>query len=149
MSNQAGVIAALVLMFDKLNHGWMFAGAAIAAEGFGLSCQDSLERGEDMVIVSVLYPSLQGSRFDHAYYRERHLPFVRKLLEPYGMRSLTYFIPAGEEGQVPFRLIAELRFDSMALTDAALRAHGPATQADIANFTDTIPVIAIGEEIVA
>ena len=102
-----------------------------------------------MVIVSVLYPSLQGSRFDHAYYRERHLPLVRKLLEPYGMRSLTYFIPAGEEGQVPFRLIAELRFDSMANTDAALHAHGPATQADIANFTDTVPVIAIGEEIVA
>ena len=65
------------------------------------------------------------------------------------MSSLTYFIPAGQEGLAPFRLIAELRFESMKLTDAALLAHGPATQADIANFTDVAPVIAIGEEIVA
>lgn len=102
-----------------------------------------------MVVVSVLYPSLQGSRFDHAYYRERHLPLVRKLLEPSGLRSLTYFIPTGEASQAPFRLIAELRFDTMEMTDAALRAHGSTTQVDIANFTDVSPVIVIGEEVAA
>ncbi len=102
-----------------------------------------------MVVVSVLYPNLQGSRFDLVYYRERHLPLVRELIEPSGMRSLSYFIPTGETDQVPFRLIAELRFDTMEMTNAALLAHGSTTQADIVNFTDITPLIVIGEEIAA
>ena len=102
-----------------------------------------------MVIVSVLYPNQHGARFDDIYYRESHLPLVRKLLEPSGMRTLSYFIPNGDAGEIAFRLIAELRFDTMEDTNAALAAHGAATQADIVNFTDITPVIVIGEEFTA
>lgn len=102
-----------------------------------------------MVIVSVLYPNTAGSRFDYDYYRETHLPLVRELLEPSGMRSMNYVIPTGDANTVPFRLIAELRFETMEATNAALLAHGAKTQADIVNFTDITPHIVIGDEIVA
>jgi uncharacterized protein (TIGR02118 family) len=97
-----------------------------------------------MIAVAVLYPNTPGRRFDLDYYRSTHLPLVRRLLEPAGMRSLTYYRPAEADPAAAWRLVAELRFDDMATTQAALAAHGPETQADIANFTDETPVILIG-----
>lgn len=101
-----------------------------------------------MISILVLYANSPGSRFDLDYYTSRHLPLVRRLLEPMGMRSLTYVKErAPDSATLPqaYRLIAELRFDDMASTQAALAAHGPETQADISNFTDVAPVIIIGE----
>lgn len=97
-----------------------------------------------MVVVSVLYPA--GPAFDMAYYRDHHLPLVRRLLAPAGMLSLAYHCP---DAPAPYQLIAELRFANRAVTDAALAAHGPQTQADIANFTAAQPVILIGDEVAA
>lgn len=97
-----------------------------------------------MIVVSVLYPS--GVPLDMDYYRDKHLPLVRRLMEHVGMVSLSYIAP----GQpAPYQLIAELRFADMTTTNAALSAHGPETQADIANFTSAVPVILIGPEIQA
>lgn len=97
-----------------------------------------------MIAVSVLYPNTAGKRFDLAYYEATHLPLVRRLLAPMGMRALTFYRPTETDPAAPFRLVAELRFDDMAATQAALAAHGPETQADIPNFTDEAPVILIG-----
>ena len=94
-----------------------------------------------MIVVSVLYPT--GPAFDMAYYRERHLPLVRRLLAPLGMKQLGFFLP---DQPAPYQLIAELRFESREAANAALAAHGPETQADIPNFTPAKPVILIGEE---
>lgn len=52
-----------------------------------------------MVVVSMLCPCLQSSRFNRTYYHVGHLPLVPKLLKPCGLRSLTYFILTGEAGQ--------------------------------------------------
>lgn len=94
-----------------------------------------------MIVVSVLYPT--GCPLDLDYYRDQHLPLVRRLLAPMGMRSLSYYRP-GEP--TAYQLVAELRFDAMDETTAALARHGPETQADIANFTAAVPVILVGEE---
>lgn len=102
-----------------------------------------------MVIVSVLYPNVEGSKFDHDYYREQHLPLVRRLLEPAGMRAFSYYEPVKTDPTAPYQMVAELRFDTMEITEAALAEHGPITQADIPNFTDVTPTILIGEEIEA
>lgn len=80
------------------------------------------------------------------YYREKHLPLVRRLLEPKGMLSLAYFIP---DQPAAYQLVAELRFADRAVADRALAAHGPETQADIANFTGVAPTILIGTEVQA
>ena len=97
-----------------------------------------------MIVVSVLYPV--GHDFDMGYYRDRHLPLVRRLLEPARMKSLTYYRP---DQPAPYQLIAELRFDARSDMEQALAAHGPETQADIPNFTSAPPAILIGEEIAA
>lgn len=97
-----------------------------------------------MIVVSVLYPV--GHDFDMAYYRDSHLPLCRRLLEPTGMASLTYYRP---DQPSPYQLIAELRFANRTAMEQALGAHGPATQADILNFTAAPPVILIGEEVAA
>jgi len=97
-----------------------------------------------MVVVSVLYPA--GPAFDMAYYCDHHLPLVRRLLEPAGMLSLGYYRP---DTPAPYQLIAELRFADRTVTNAALAAHGPQTQADIPSFTAAQPVILIGDEVAA
>lgn len=99
-----------------------------------------------MIVIGVLYPNTPQMRFDITYYRDKHLPLVRRLLAPMGMRSLGYFEPVQTDPNAAFRLVAELRFDDMAATNAALSAHGAETQADIPNFTDATPHIIIGEE---
>jgi uncharacterized protein (TIGR02118 family) len=102
-----------------------------------------------MVVIGVLYPNQAGTSFDLDYYRSKHLPLVRRLLAPMGMRSLTYFEPVATDPEFAYRLVAELRFDTMEATNAALAAHGPETQADIPNFTDSVPQIVIAEEVAA
>jgi len=100
-----------------------------------------------MIVVSVLYPSEPGSKFDLAYYQNSHLPLCRDLLAPMGMQSLTFYRPIVTDPGAAFQLVAELRFTDLKTTNTALAAHGPRTQADIPNFTDVKPIILIGEEI--
>lgn len=33
-----------------------------------------------MIKVNVMYPYAEGARFDHAYYRDRHMPMVKARL---------------------------------------------------------------------
>ena len=33
-----------------------------------------------MIKVSVMYPYVAGARFDHAYYRDRHMPMMKQWL---------------------------------------------------------------------
>lgn len=101
-----------------------------------------------MISVMVLYPNRPGSRFDMDYYVHRHLKLVRDRLEPAGLRSMTIIEEKALDssaGPQAYRLVADLRFDDLETTRKALAAHGPETQADIANFTDVVPVILIGE----
>ena len=95
-----------------------------------------------MFVVSVLYPP---GDFDLDYYRDTHLPLVRRLLEPAGMSGMGYWRPSEMDEGAPYQLVAELRFPDRATGLAALNAHGPETQADIPNFTPVTPVIMMGD----
>lgn len=102
-----------------------------------------------MAIVSVLYPNRPGTRFDMDYYTGHHLPLVRRLLEPAGLRRMGYFRPVEADPAAPYLLVATLHFDDMDSLHAALAAHGAETQADIPRFTDAVPVILLGRETTA
>jgi uncharacterized protein (TIGR02118 family) len=102
-----------------------------------------------MVVVSVLYPQKADLTFDMDYYTGKHLPLVRRLLEPAGMRSLSFYRPVPLAGDPPYHLVAELRFDDMHTTQSALAAHGAETQADIRNFSNADIVMLVGEETAA
>lgn len=99
-----------------------------------------------MYAVTVFYPLSGGARFDLDYYMNKHVPLVKELLEPMGLRQTRILrgVPSG--GQDPeFGVMAALFFDDEASLMAALAAHGPVTQADIPNFTDAVPHIQFSE----
>jgi uncharacterized protein (TIGR02118 family) len=95
-----------------------------------------------MMIISVLYPVGSENSFNLDYYLNSHVPLVKRLLEPMGLRD-TRILTAGPESAYP--VIAELGFDDLESLNAALAAHGAETQADIPNFTDVVPIIQISE----
>lgn len=97
-----------------------------------------------MFVVNVLYPNTPGKKFDLAYYKSTHMPLVRKLMDPAGLKGLHFYEPSDMMGAPPYRLVAELQFDDAATAQAALGKHGAATQGDIPNFTDEQAVILLG-----
>lgn len=48
-----------------------------------------------MIKVSVMYPYRDGARFDHAYYRDRHMPLVSARM---GAACLKYTVDKGISG---------------------------------------------------
>jgi len=98
-----------------------------------------------MFSVAVLYPNTEGAKFDLDYYTATHLPLVRRLLDPLGLRRLTYVEPITPGGPSPYRLVAQLHFDDADSAKKALSENGAETQADIPNFTDIKPIFLMGE----
>ena len=51
-----------------------------------------------MIKVSVMYPNKPGARFDHAYYRGRHMPMAKARL---GSTCSYYTVDKGLAGRAP------------------------------------------------
>jgi len=51
-----------------------------------------------MIKVTVMYPYAEGARFDHAYYRDRHMPMVKARL---GSACAYYTVEKGLAGREP------------------------------------------------
>lgn len=99
-----------------------------------------------MFAVTVFYPLAGGKKFDLDYYMNSHVPLVKELLEPMGLRQTRILrgVPSGGQ-DAEFGVMAALFFDDETSLMAALAEHGPRTQADIPNFTDATPHIQISE----
>jgi uncharacterized protein (TIGR02118 family) len=88
-----------------------------------------------MIKVSVMYPNSPGARFDHDYYREKHLPLIKSRM---GVALKYYAIDKGLAGGAPdtpaaYVAMCHLMCDSV---DAYQASHGPYArelQADIRN----------------
>ena len=103
-----------------------------------------------MIKVSVMYPNKQGARFDHVYYRDKHMPLVSQLL---GSACLFYTIDKGLAGgapgeHAPFVGMCHLYFESVESFQAAFGPHAQAIMADVPNYTDLSPVTQVSEVIV-
>lgn len=103
-----------------------------------------------MIKVSVMYPNKQGARFDHIYYREKHMPFVRKLL---GSACLFYTVDEGLAGgapgeNAPFVGMCHLHFNSVESFQVAFGPHAGAIMADVQNYTDLSPVTQVSKVVV-
>jgi uncharacterized protein (TIGR02118 family) len=100
-----------------------------------------------MIKLIVLYPRQEGSTFDMAYYRERHLPMTRRLLGD-ALKGVTV-----EEGvaadpwAAPYAVVCHLLFASLEEMGAALNANLPALSGDIPNYTNVTPVFQVGQVI--
>ncbi len=100
-----------------------------------------------MIKFSVLYPADGGTRFDHDYYRTTHMPLLKERL---GAACFSYTIDKGISGRepgspAPFVAGCHLLVESVDAYHAALAPHAAEVRADLANYTDIIPVIQFSE----
>lgn len=99
-----------------------------------------------MVIFSVLYPAKDGAKFDEAYYHATHIPLVKEAFgEALKDVQVIKGLSAPDGGPAPFVLIVHLTFDSPeAMAEALGGARSAEVMADVANFTDIVPVVQVG-----
>lgn len=103
-----------------------------------------------MIKVSVMYPHKPGARFDHAYYRDKHMPLVKEKL---GAACLFYTVDKGLAGGAPgepptYVGMCHIYCESPAAFQAAFGPHATEILADIPNYTDLAPVLQISEVVV-
>ena len=99
-----------------------------------------------MIRVSVLYPAGDGKTFDIAYYCEKHMPLVRRLLGD-AVKGLTVDsgIAAGDGSAAPYLAIGSIVFDSVDAFHSSFGPHAPQIMGDIPNYTNVQPTLQISE----
>lgn len=100
-----------------------------------------------MILVSVMYPSGVGTRFDMDYYLKKHMPLVSERWTSKGLHDYTVVKGIGtpDGGEPPYQVVALLRFESADAFKAAAAADGPEIFGDIPNFTDTQPAVQLSD----
>lgn len=103
-----------------------------------------------MIKVSVMYPNTPGARFDHDYYRDRHMPLLKQRL---GDVCKSYTVDRGLAGgapgaPAPYVAMCHVYCESAEAFQAAFAPHAKEIMGDIPNYTDITPVIQISEVVV-
>ena len=103
-----------------------------------------------MIKVSVMYANKSGARFDHAYYRDKHMPLVKARM---GEKCKYYTIDKGLAGGAPgapatYVGMCHIFADSVEAFQAGFGPHAKEILADIKNYTDAAPVMQISEVVV-
>ena len=100
-----------------------------------------------MIKVSVMYPNTAGARFDHTYYRDRHMPLLKARM---GDACKHYTVERGLAGgapgaPAPYVAMCHIFADSVESFQAGFGPHAKEILNDIANYTDLQPVMQISE----
>ena len=103
-----------------------------------------------MIKVSVMYPNAPGARFDHDYYRDKHMPLVKQRM---GDACLKYTVDKGMAGGAPgqpatYVGMCHIFCDSVEAFQGAFGPHAKEILGDVANYTDIKPVMQISEVVV-
>ena len=103
-----------------------------------------------MIKFNVIYPHKDGARFDHDYYREKHLPMLAERL---GEACIAYSIDKGLAGREPgspspFLASCSVLCESVEKLQRALEPHTHEIRADVKNYTDVTPVVWISDVVV-
>lgn len=103
-----------------------------------------------MIKVSVMYPSQPGARFDHAYYRDKHMPLVKKRM---GDACLYYTVDKGLAGGGPgepptYVGMCHIFAASVESFQKGFGPHADEILGDIPNYTDLSPVMQFSEVVV-
>ena len=92
-----------------------------------------------MIRLSVFYPTTEGAKFDHDYYRDKHVPLA---VSTWGVER--FEIDKGVDG--PYEAAVHFFFSSTDDIGAAMGSEGTgAIMADVANYTDIQPVLQTSE----
>ena len=100
-----------------------------------------------MIKVSVLYPAGPDAQFNHDYYRDSHMPLVKKSM---GDACLFYTIDkglaGGEPGSPPaFVAMCHIFCPSVDVFQAAFAPHAEEIFADVPRYTNITPIMVISE----
>jgi uncharacterized protein (TIGR02118 family) len=103
-----------------------------------------------MIKVSVMYPNTPGARFDHDYYRDKHMPLVKARL---GDACSHYTVDKGLAGGAPgepatYVAMCHIFSASVETFQRGFGPHAKEILGDIANYTDLAPVMQISEVVV-
>jgi uncharacterized protein (TIGR02118 family) len=103
-----------------------------------------------MIKVSVMYPHSPGARFDHAYYRDKHMPLVQARM---GAACKFYTVDKGLAGGTPdapptYVGMCHIFCETVEAFQAGFGPHAAEILADIPNYTDLQPVLQISEVVV-
>ena len=103
-----------------------------------------------MIKVTVMYPNKSGARFDHTYYRDKHMPLVQARM---GKNCKHYSVDKGLAGgapgaPAPYVAMCHIFCDSVEAFQSGFGPHEQEIMADIPKYTDLSPVIQISEVVV-
>ncbi len=95
--------------------------------------------------LQVLYPTANGTTFDHDYYLSKHMDIVHEHMGQHVERSVvTKGLAGGPNVPAGYHAIATFVFADQAALDAGMAASGPAVK-DIPNFYSGEPQVLVGE----
>jgi len=103
-----------------------------------------------MIKLSVMYPYSEDAHFDHAYYRDVHMPLLKERMGDY---CEYYSIDKGIGGALPgtaptYIAMCHVYCESVDALMAGAGPHAAELAADIANFTNVVPVQQISEVVI-
>ena len=103
-----------------------------------------------MIKLSVMYPNNPGARFDHEYYRNKHMPLLKARM---GEHCLYYTIDKGLSGAAPgdsatYVAMCHVFCESVESFQRGFGPHAAEIRGDIPKYTDLTPVIQISEVVV-
>lgn len=103
-----------------------------------------------MIKVSVMYPNKPGARFDHTYYRDKHMPLVQaRMGEHCKFYTVDKGLAGGAPGEAPTYVgMCHIYCDSVAAFQAGFGPHAKEIMGDIPNYTDLAPTLQISEVVV-
>ncbi len=103
-----------------------------------------------MIKVSVFYPNEPGARFDHDYYANTHMPFVKSKM---GAACHHYTVDKGMAGGAPgapatYVAMCHIFSETAEAFQAGFGPHVAEIMADIKNYTDLTPIIQMSEVVI-
>ena len=95
-----------------------------------------------MIKVSVMYPNKDGARFDHEYYKNKHMPLVKARM---GDACKYYTVDKGLAGGAPgapatYVGMCHIFADSVEAFQKGFGPHAKEILANIPDYTDRVPV---------
>lgn len=104
-----------------------------------------------MIKVSVMYPNQPGARFDHDYYKDKHMPLLKaRMGEACKFYTVDKGLAGGAPGEAPTYIgMCHIYADSIDAFNAGFGPHAKEILGDIPNYTDLRPVMQFSEVVVA
>jgi uncharacterized protein (TIGR02118 family) len=99
------------------------------------------DREPAVIKVSVMYPNTPGARFNHEYYRDKHMPLVKARM---GDACKSYTVDKGLAGEAPgapatYVGMCHIFCDSIEAFQAGFGPHAKEIMADISQTIPTSP----------